>query len=146
MVERQNITLLKGLWKKYKLAIGYRRILYNDYVCKMPHKFIVKRLFENSSHVIVEIKLNPLQQENTSEDFQWLYLEKVSGAFIKLWLKSQDSSPAIEERYFEQGYLKFNRNQATFIEKFNSAQYTLDRKPVDYPDNQLNILIASYLG
>ena len=112
----------------------------------MLPKFAIKHLFENTSHIIVEIKITSLQSEDASEDFQWLYLEKKSKALIKLWLKSSDSSPAVEERYFEQGYLKFNSQQATFIEKFNSAQYTLERKPVQHLTEQLIILIESYLG
>jgi hypothetical protein len=39
-----------------------------------------------------------------------------------------DSSGEIEERYFEQGYLKFNHTTGTFIEKYNSAQHPLDRR------------------
>jgi hypothetical protein len=39
-----------------------------------------------------------------------------------------DSSLEVEERYFEEGFLKFNRDNGTFIEKYNSAQHNLEAK------------------
>ena len=109
-------------------------------------KFAVKRLFENSTHIILEIRITYVRREDASADCQWLYFEKKSEALIKLWLKSSDSSPVVEEQFFEQGYLKFNCQQATFIEKFNSAQYTLERKPSEQLTEQLGILIHNYLS
>lgn len=77
--------------------------------------------------------------------YSWLYFDKQTSALIKLWLCSTDSSAAVQERYFEQGYLKFSSTQATFIEKFNSAQFSLENKTgKDYP-NKLTHHIENYL-
>jgi hypothetical protein len=112
----------------------------------MPSTFFVKLLFESPDRAIIEIKLSEkLIAGGADEESQWLYLEKMSGAMIKLWLNSRDSSLAVEERYFEQGYLKFNKLKATYIEKFNAAQYTLDRQVVTSISEDLAGNIESYL-
>jgi len=113
----------------------------------MSSLYLIKRLFDSNTHTIVEIKLlSELISKGEGERFEWLYLEKKSGAMIKLWLRSRDSSPAVEERFFEQGYLKFNRTQGTFIEKFNSAQFSLDRNKVDQVSEELLEAITAYLS
>ncbi|WP_316848910.1 hypothetical protein [Pedobacter agri] len=113
----------------------------------MLSNYEIKRLFENDQLIIVEIKI-PQSKDGlySSDQYEWLYLEKKSNALVKLWLKSRDSSPAIEERFFEQGYLKFNRTQATFIEKYNSAQHTLSRKINDKPIGDLMAALDDYLS
>ncbi len=103
-------------------------------------------LFESPSLFITEIKrLNMPEGAELSEIFHWLYLDRKSGALIKLWFRSLDSSPAIEERFFEQGYLKFNTAEATFIEKYNSAQHSLDNRSNSVPAKELIASLEDYL-
>lgn len=74
----------------------------------------------------------------------WLFYDKISKAMVKLWLRSVDSSSEINERYFEQGYLKFDGNDATYIEKFNSAQHKLSKKAEAHLNEELTALINGY--
>lgn len=112
----------------------------------MPTAYKVVYLFENPDLIIIKIRLaGPLPPANSWDVFHWLYFEKLSGSLVKLWLYSSDSSSAIEERYFEQGYLKFSSTEATFIEKFNSSQHKL----VNYSARKLSAnvqdMIEEYL-
>lgn len=112
----------------------------------MPGEYKVLYLFENPDVMITKIKLNgfPLGG-NSWEAYHWLYFDKLSASLVKLWFHSSDPSAAIEERYFEQGYLKFSETEATFIEKFNSSQHKLvnySRRPLS---TDVQELIESYL-
>ncbi len=108
--------------------------------------FEILYLFESPSLFITEIKRLDLPENSELSDvFQWLYLDRKSGALVKLWFRSKDSSPAVEERFFEQGYLKFNDVQATFIEKYNSAQHSLFNQTKRTPDKNLLMLLENYL-
>ncbi|MES2830036.1 MAG: hypothetical protein V4687_17900 [Bacteroidota bacterium] len=81
---------------------------------------------ENGTLAILEIKQTNLPDQAPKSDvYKWLCLDKKSGKIIQLIFNSMDASGDIEERYFEQGYLKFNQETGTFIEKFNSAQHQL---------------------
>ena len=112
----------------------------------MSSEYKVIHLFENPDLIIMKInpKEFPLATE-TWDMYHWLYFDKLSGCLLKLWFHSSDSSTEIEERYFEQGYLKFSETEATFIEKFNSSQHKLvnySRRPVS---PEVQELIDGYL-
>ncbi|RZL18210.1 MAG: hypothetical protein EOO96_27965 [Pedobacter sp.] len=84
---------------------------------------------ENSLLYIVEIKRTDLAEDaDIAEKFKWLIINKDTLAIKELHFNSMDSSGEIEERYFQEGYLKFNATTGTFIEKYNSAQHPLDRR------------------
>lgn len=84
---------------------------------------------ENSLLYIVEIKRTDLAEDaDIAEKFKWLIINKDTLAIKELHFNSMDSSGEIEERYFQEGYLKFNTTTGTFIEKYNSAQHPLDRR------------------
>jgi hypothetical protein len=84
---------------------------------------------ENFSMQIIEIKRTDLPEDaELSKKFKWLKFDKETDQLSELEFSAMDSSGEIEERYFEQGYLKFNNSTGTFIEKFNSAQHPLDRR------------------
>ena len=84
---------------------------------------------ENSLLYIVEIKRTDLAEEaDIAEKLKWLIINKDTLAISELHFNSMDSSGEIEERYFQEGYLKFNATTGTFIEKYNSAQHPLDRR------------------
>jgi hypothetical protein len=102
--------------------------------------------FEGEGLVIMELKRNDMPEDaDLAEIFHWLYLEKQSQSLIKLWFRSLDSSADIEERFFEQGYLKFNVREATFIEKYNSAQHKLMKYDVNSVSEDIHNLIKNYL-
>ena len=77
---------------------------------------------------------------------KWLMLNKATGMITTLEEKSKDASGDIVEHYFEQGYLKFNWESATFIEKFNYAQHQLLRLPADLLPQKLTIAIEAFLS
>ena len=92
----------------------------------MKPSFICLYHLENASLSILEIKLTDLPIEAPKSDvYKWLCYNKLSGEVVQLVFNSSDSSEDVQERYFEQGYLKFSSQSGTFIEKFNSAQHQL---------------------
>lgn len=94
----------------------------------MP-KFECLFFLENSLLYIVEIKRTDLTEaSDITERFKWLMISKDTLIINELHFSSMDSSGEIEERYFLEGYLKFNSTTGTFIEKYNSAQHPLDRR------------------
>jgi hypothetical protein len=93
----------------------------------MKSSFICLYHLENALLSILEIKQTNLPIEASKSDvYKWLCYNKSSGEVTQLIFNSSDSSEDIQERYFEQGYLKFNQQSGTFIEKFNSAQHQLN--------------------
>ena len=94
----------------------------------MSPKYKILYFFQNSDTTILEIQRLGLPENADAEaTYHWLYFDKITGSLIKLWFRSMDSSTEIEERYFEQGYLKFNKTEATYIEKHNSSFRKLKR-------------------
>ena len=112
----------------------------------MLSQYQILFFFEGEGLVILELKRNDMPEgADLAEIFHWLYLEKQSQSLIKLWFRSMDSSADIEERFFEQGYLKFNSREATFIEKYNSAQHKLMKYDVDLVGEEIHAVIKDYL-
>jgi len=112
----------------------------------MSSKYKTLFLFENQELVITEIKrLDLPETASLNEVFHWLYFEKESNSLIKLWFRSMDSSNEIEERFFEQGYLKFNATEATYIEKYNSSQHKLKNCGNNAVIHDVNNSIEEYL-
>lgn len=90
------------------------------------HLFECLYLLESPELYLLEVKRNDLNEyAPIAEKFQWLRIEKSSLKISKLSFRSMDSSKDIEERFFEEGFLKFNTETGTYIEKYNSAQHTL---------------------
>jgi hypothetical protein len=86
-------------------------------------------LLESPLLQILEIsRTDLLDTAALNERFRWLKIERESGRINKLSFRSMDSAGEVEERYFEEGFLKFNSTIGTFIEKFNSAQHHLERR------------------
>jgi hypothetical protein len=111
----------------------------------MPLSFSILYFFENPALIIAEIRsLRPAGDAEHSDGNHWVYFEKTTGTLLKLLYSSEDSSGAVEERYFDQGYLKFTHIQATFIEKFNFAQHTLENKTKKNIDGTFISLLENY--
>lgn len=112
----------------------------------MTASYKILYLFENTEILITEIQRLDLPKDaKVDEVFHWLYLEKQSSSFVKLWFRSMDSSAEIEERYFEQGYLKFSETEATFIEKYNSSQHKLSNRIKQASVHEVKLHIDEYL-
>ena len=102
---------------------------------------------ENTDTYILEIKRNDLlQDEDVSKIYQWIRVSKYFQHASSLTFRSMDSSLEIEERYFEEGFLKFNSNSGTFIEKYNSAQHTLEAKSSSEVPQALTDVITNFLS
>ncbi|MDQ8051953.1 MAG: hypothetical protein REI78_02955 [Pedobacter sp.] len=104
-------------------------------------------LLENFYLYIIEVKRTDLADDApASEKFKWLKIDKASNKTTQITFRSMDSSGEIEERYFEEGFLKFNNTIGTFIEKYNSAQHPLERKDIDNLNDQTVEAIESFLN
>ncbi|WP_113661498.1 hypothetical protein [Pedobacter nanyangensis] len=103
-------------------------------------------VLESDDLFLAEIKRNDLgEYAAIGERFQWLRVEKSTWEISKLTFRSMDSSEEIEERYFEEGFLKFNPESGTYIEKFNSAQHALSNVSKQEVPNGLNEHIRALL-
>ena len=117
-----------------------------DTFAPMSTKYKILYLFESSDLIVAEVKRLDLPEDaDLSDVYHWLYLDRISKSMIKLWFRSMDSSSDIEERFFEQGYLKFNNKEATFIEKYNSAQHKLRTLDANKPSEEIIRQIEDYL-
>ena len=102
---------------------------------------------DNLQLSIIEVKLNGLPDNATAaEKFHWLKIEKESMVISPLTFGAMDSSGEVEERYFEEGFLKFNSLSGTFIEKYNSAQHPLTVLNCNMLPAQIANSIASYFS
>ena len=111
----------------------------------MP-KFECLFFLENLDLQIIEIKRSDLPEDaDLSERFKWLRVETATMQISILNFASTDSSGEIEERYFKEGYLKFNHQVGTFIEKYNSAQHALDRRIDCKIPSELQIALIDFL-
>ena len=102
---------------------------------------------ENFYLDIIEVKRMDLPNTATaSEKFHWLRIDKKSLKVTPLTFRSMDSSGEVEERYFEEGFLKFNPTIGTFIEKYNSAQHPLHHKGCLEVSPEVSKAVEHYLA
>lgn len=104
-------------------------------------------LLSNTYLHIIEVKrLDLPDTASVEQKFLWLKMEAKTLHISPLTFRSMDSAGTLEERYFEQGYLKFNVQTGTFIEKYNSAQHALQLLDPKHPDQRIQQAIAAFLG
>ncbi|WP_147273638.1 hypothetical protein [Pedobacter chinensis] len=102
---------------------------------------------DNFYLAIVEVKRNGLAESATAaEKFHWIRYDRETRTIVPLAFRSMDSAGEVEERYFEQGYLKFNAAIGTFIEKYNSAQHPLNRISCSELPEEISSAITDYLS
>lgn len=119
---------------------------YSNQPIEMSPAFTCIYFLENTDTYILEIKRNDLpQDEDISKIYQWMRISKDFQEARPLTFRSMDSSMEVEERYFEEGFLKFNSNSGTFIEKYNSAQHKLQAKSNAEIPSDLTEAINNYL-
>ena len=91
-------------------------------------------LFENIEICILEIKRTDLPAGAIKSDiYKWLLIEKDTLSVTNLTFIALDSSNLTEVRFFRQGYLSFDSEQAIYIRESSSVQNILH--PQEY--NQL---------
>lgn len=112
----------------------------------MKPKFDCLYFLDNTAVFIIEIKRTDLaEDEDPAVLYEWMMIDKSTLNISPLSFRAMDSSAQVEERFFEEGYLKFNQEVGTFIEKFNSAQHQLiNRKDTELSD-LLQMSIENYL-
>ena len=92
----------------------------------MKPSFKTLNYLENGTLSILEIRRTDLSEDaDRSDVYKWLQIDKFSFEVSPMAFRSMDSSDNVEERFFDQGYLKINKDQGTFIEKFNSGLHNL---------------------
>ncbi|MCY1533065.1 hypothetical protein D9M68_683730 [compost metagenome] len=112
----------------------------------MATAFTCIYFLENTDSYILEIKRNDLSQdEDVSRLYKWMRVTKDFLETQPLTFRAMDSSLEIEERYFEEGFLKFNQHNGTFIEKYNSAQHQLEIKNCEEIPHELTEVINNFL-
>lgn len=110
------------------------------------HSFECLYLLSNPHFHIIEVKRIDLPDTASAEQkFLWLKIDAKTLEVSQLDFRSMDSAGTVEERYFEQGYLKFNEQTGTFIEKYNSAQHSLHRLDPQNLEQRIRQAIASFI-
>lgn len=100
-----------------------------------------KHILENTDHYIVEVEI--YHEGDVFESFQWLKINKDLNQVKLLNLTAVDSSREVEERFFSEGYLKFNNRNGIFIEKFNSGQHEYQLRGIEL-ENTLSPILQHY--
>jgi hypothetical protein len=106
--------------------------------------FTFRHILENTDHYLVEVRNDFLFDGIVEANFQWLKIAKDLKEVAPLHLKAQDSSWDIEERFFDEGYLKFGQQTGIFIEKFNSGQHQYQHLEKDIETKFKAVLHAYY--
>ena len=103
-------------------------------------------LLESTDFFILEIKRTDIPENSPPADrFKWLRIEKEKSVVASLNFRSMDSSGEIEERFFDEGFLKFDSSEGAFIEKFNKAQHSLKRLASVSLEESIVNCISQYL-
>ncbi|WP_316786771.1 hypothetical protein [Pedobacter frigiditerrae] len=110
------------------------------HICSFSYQYF----FENPAFYFLEIR--NYKDEFTSNNYQWFMIQKSNLKVTALNLRFVDSSTMVEERFFEEGYLKFNSTSATYIEKYNSAQHSLIQIPSAAIPASVHQAVANFIG
>ena len=101
---------------------------------------------ENQQLYIIEVKRTGIPEHSTADEkFKWLKIDRETLEVQQLNFRSMDSSGQVEERYFEEGFLKFNANSGTYIEKYNSGQHQLENMSEQAPPKSVIDAIGMYV-
>ena len=89
-------------------------------------------LFENQEIYILEIKRSDMPSDAIKSDiYKWMLIDKNNLHITPLEFLSMTSVDLTEERFFRQGYLSFDSDQAVYIRESSSVQNILRRKDSD---------------
>jgi hypothetical protein len=94
-------------------------------------------LFENQEIYILEIKRSDMPSDAIKSDiYKWMLIDKNNLHITPLEFLSMTSIDLTEERFFRQGYLSFDTDQAVYIRESSSVQNILRRKEIgDLPES-----------
>lgn len=103
-------------------------------------------LFENIEIYILEIKRTDQPVGATKSDiYKWLLVEKETLSVTQLIFLALDSSDFTEERFFRQGYLSFDSDQAIYIRESSSVQNVLHPMESNQPPSELVLAVQHAL-
>ncbi|MCF0055210.1 hypothetical protein [Dyadobacter sp. CY356] len=86
----------------------------------------------------MEIKRTDLPPEATKSDiYKWLLFENDKLSITELTFLALDSSNFKEVRFFQQGYLSFDSDQAIYIRESSSVQNILHTKDCNQLPSEL---------
>ena len=112
----------------------------------MTANFECLYFLDNDLFCIVEIKLTDLPIDAPRKDrFKWLMINKKTAIIKELHFQSMDSSHAIEERFFDLGYLKFDSEKGVFISKEPQAQHPLENAANNEIPHEIVEVVSKYL-
>lgn len=113
----------------------------------MKPAFTCQYYLENDTYYVLEIKRTDLAPETEIYlSQQWVYVDKQNLTVSPLTLRSSDSAGEVKECFFDQGYLKFNKQNGTFIEKFNSGQHQLENRTGNAVETSILEIIGAFLA
>lgn len=103
-------------------------------------------LFENRQIFILEIKRNNQPADAIKSDtYKWLLLEKETLSITELVFLSSSSIDVSEERFFRQGYLSFDSDQAIYIRESSSIQNVLESRAIGDLPVRVTIAVNQWL-
>ncbi|WP_316810900.1 hypothetical protein [Pedobacter heparinus] len=113
----------------------------------MTANFECLYFLDSDMFCIVEIKRTELPIYALKKDrFKWLMINKKTAVIKELRFQSMDSSHAIEERFFDLGYLKFDSEKGIFISKETQAQHHLENTAGNEIPSEIVTLIVKHLN
>lgn len=104
--------------------------------------FDILYLFENHEIYVLEIKRSDLPSDAIKSDiYKWMIIDKNTLHVTPLEFLSMTSVGLTEERFFRQGYLSFDSDQAVYIRESSSIQNILKAKGNNHLPESIVILI-----
>lgn len=103
-------------------------------------------LFENIEICILEIKRADQPAGAAKSDiYKWLLFEKDTLSVTQLTFLALDSRDLMEVRFFRQGYLSFDSDQAIYIRESSSVQNILHPKEYNQLPSELVLAVQGVL-
>ena len=113
----------------------------------MKANFECLYFLDNDMFCIVEIKLTEISLHALKKDrLKWLMINKNTSVVKELHFQSMDSSHAVEERFFDLGYLKFDSQKGVFISKEPQAYYDLENTGGNEIPKEIATIIIKHLN
>jgi hypothetical protein len=103
--------------------------------------------FENQEIFILEIKRTDLPAEAIKSDTcKWLLIDRNTLSITELVLLALNFNDFNEERFFRQGYLSFDADQAIYIYESSSIQNVLETRENSELPQPLPIAVQQWLS
>lgn len=99
--------------------------------------------FDNMSLCILEISL--LTGDSEKRLYKWLIINKSNLSIKPMLLKTRDGSAAVQERFFDMGFLKYDAVSGVFIEAAAKDVHHLEHKGCEEIPSDYLSAIKAYL-